>query len=278
MSNPQETTGAPFYDEHHERSAKQWRKILKGQIKSTKKKSTQRQRRAVTINNNNNNINISTTNIPSAPSTKQATLSGEILDHKDSEAFGSYFTASKPSNITRVMFQNIGPQPQHKLHNKTRWNVTAFDEGNYDVVLFAEHCLNISKLALEDSWQERMNIGSLGRYSILASNRTENSKSTWHQVGGTGITMNNAFRSMKDTHGVDATGLGRWTWTRIRGRQGESVRFIAAYRPVKNPKEIGSTWSQQVRYFRKERQLAHPDPQQEWLQDLSTLLTELQIL
>ena len=55
-----------------------------------------------------------------------------------------------------------------------------------------------------------------------------------HQAGGLSLWSINdgAHRVME--HGKDPRGLGWWAWTRFRGRQGISLRVVAAYCPVMN--------------------------------------------
>jgi hypothetical protein len=49
--------------------------------------------------------------------------------------------------------------------------------------------------------------------------------------------------------GHDKLGLGRWTWTRYRGKQDHSLRVISAYRPVLSKSGTTSVWSQQQSFF-----------------------------
>jgi len=58
--------------------------------------------------------------------------------------------------------------------------------------------------------------------------------------------------------GTDPEELGRWSWVRIQGRDGVHTRVLSAYRPVKNTSYIGSTYQQQLRYFRSQNN--HTDP------------------
>jgi hypothetical protein len=71
------------------------------------------------------------------------------------------------------------------------------------------------------------------------------------QPGGTGIisTGTNAHRIMGQ--GKDTTGLGRWSWTKYRGKEGLSFVVVSVYRPVVNSsgESPNSTWNQHKRYF-----------------------------
>lgn len=64
-----------------------------------------------------------------------------------------------------------------------------------------------------------------------------------HQAGGVSLWSINkgAHRVMES--GVDARGLGRWAWTRYRGKQGINLRLVTAYRPVLNKTGVQSVWN-----------------------------------
>ena len=49
--------------------------------------------------------------------------------------------------------------------------------------------------------------------------------------------------------GKDSRGLGRWAWTRYRGRSGVNLRFVTAYRLVLNRQGVQLVWNQQKGYF-----------------------------
>ena len=76
------------------------------------------------------------------------------------------------------------------------------------------------------------------------------------QFGGTAIFSldNGASRAMKK--GADPTGMGRWTWTRYRGKDNArfSLRFITAYVPNKNKNGDNTVYNQQVYYYNKQDQ------------------------
>ena len=86
------------------------------------------------------------------------------------------------------------------------------------------------------------------------------------QVGGVSVwSLNQAAHRVMQT-GEDPKGLGRWAWTRFRGRNGLTFRFVAAYRPVLNKTGALSVWNQQKTFL-----LEHGDtrcPRQVFLEDL----------
>ena len=71
------------------------------------------------------------------------------------------------------------------------------------------------------------------------------------QWGGTGILTLDEFRPRTfQQMGSDPTNLGRWTWARIQGRHNMFTRIVSAYKPCKNTSNLGSSYQQQLRYFR----------------------------
>jgi hypothetical protein len=78
---------------------------------------------------------------------------------------------------------------------------------------------------------------------------------TKQQYGGVSLwSTGQAAHRIKDSGidlatGEDRFGLGRWAWTRYAGRNGVSLRVIAAYRPVLNKRGPMSVWNQQKVYW-----------------------------
>ena len=72
----------------------------------------------------------------------------------------------------------------------------------------------------------------------------------------------------KQGFGKDKTGLGRWTWCRIRGCDNIFTRFISAYRPCRNVTSMQGCWAQQINFFRNELNIRNPDPRKIFDEDL----------
>ena len=75
-------------------------------------------------------------------------------------------------------------------------------------------------------------------------------------------------RSLHPCHWFVWGAIGRWTWIRLRGHNRSHVWIYSAYRPVCNPRDLGSVWNQHLAFF----SAAHPprteDPRQAFLMDL----------
>ena len=88
------------------------------------------------------------------------------------------------------------------------------------------------------------------------------------QRGGTGILVRDQLTGHVCGSGCDPSGLGRWVWVRLRGHNQSHVRVFSAYRPVCNPRDLGSVWNQQQAFFSASHPTRPEDPRQAFLQDL----------
>ena len=75
--------------------------------------------------------------------------------------------------------------------------------------------------------------------------------------------------------GTDPSGLGRWAWLRLEGRQEHHLRVVSAYRPVDSGGH-GSVYSQHQRHFT--RNLRDADPRHAFYDDLFDEVTRWKTL
>ena len=85
------------------------------------------------------------------------------------------------------------------------------------------------------------------------------------------MTLLNDIVSRKTEAGMDQSGLGRWTWTTIQGKEQFKTTMISAYRPVLNQEDNNSTWRQQYRFYQENRLFR--EPIEAFDNDLHDLLT-----
>ena len=69
--------------------------------------------------------------------------------------------------------------------------------------------------------------------------------STPTQYGGTSITLFNKHIHSIFATGSDDRGWGRWTWTKLQGKNNRNTLLISAYCPCINP-SANSVWSQHI--------------------------------
>ena len=70
---------------------------------------------------------------------KQSNLDSIVVESLDVEGFGDHFQVDYPSDATKVVFQNCGPQPQWRYSKKTQDGAIAMSGGKYVVLLVAEY-------------------------------------------------------------------------------------------------------------------------------------------
>jgi len=99
-----------------------------------------------------------------------------------------------------------------------------------DVYLWQEVGLCWAKVTDNDTWKSRTQ--RLHLHSNFAYNNTDLKNSVPYQPGGVGVILTNTMTPRVIGKGKDPTDLGRWTWTRLRGKD-RAVTMISAYRPCK---------------------------------------------
>ena len=170
---------------------------------------------------------------------------------KDSDVFGHNYPISPGDNSTIITFQNTGPQPASSYAHKAVQIARAFKESKASVALYAETSLNEPLIRPEHRFHSRMRRINKAAQSFSNNNRHLGPNSAWNARGGTAITIDSYMGSHKtqDGSGADPTGLGRWTWVRVRGKDNMHTRFISAYKPCRSKATTGTTWAQQLNYF-----------------------------
>jgi exonuclease III len=66
--------------------------------------------------------------------------------------------------------------------------------------------------------------------------------------------------------GGDPTGLGRWTWARIRGKGGITFRYASVYCPCENREGKIAVWTQHKPFLQSRND--DRDPRKAFLEDL----------
>ena len=145
-----------------------------------------------------------------------------------------------------VAFQNCERQPQYCTSKKATDGSLAMSAGIYDVLLFAEHGLYPPVLEPQHQMHDCMCMMNKSTFTWLSYNTNDGPVTLWNQYGGTGVTLNKDMRARKAKDGVggDPTKLGRWTWTKICGKDGITSVFVSAYRPCRNRAGLRTVWNQ----------------------------------
>ena len=213
------------------------------------------------INNNNSttNINLHTQRRRRHP--HQTTLFQYLLqsfrtrygnenDDITNDLWGHSF-ATKSQNTIRIWYTNprgLGPNPNnHKSHNAMMF---LSRKSQADIVCLAETNLRWPSLQYNSRLNHRLKSVYQEYYSVASYNKHENLGKC--QRGGTCSFAVNQITHRVRRSGVDSSGMGRWSWIQLEGRNGHITRVMTAYRPCRAPTTSGLTtnWDQQYRHLR----------------------------
>jgi hypothetical protein len=140
--------------------------------------------------------------------------------------------ASKTSNSFRLGALNVGgfshdARKNHKLLSL----IDKINENRCDIMCISDHGLNLSKVSRENQLSERLG-GHWEKVRYRFSWNRHDTSGSKNVVGGTGIIVNGRLATKIQETGIDPSGLGRWTWIRLRERNNVSLRILAIYCPV----------------------------------------------
>ena len=187
---------------------------------------------------------------------EQLSLQGCNITLRDAEAYGDKML-TKRENTVRVGLQNMQLLPESAKHYKSRQSIDHIHQGEYDLWLMNEIGLYWPKLDAGDQWFERV-LGKLhDSYSIFAHNNQEHESTDKIQYGGVGLVASSEIKHRIIDQGKDPTGLGRWVWIRIQGKEGHTTRIASAYRPCESD-GAGSVFRQHQRVLSATGDHRHP--------------------
>eukprot|EP00978_Attheya_sp_CCMP212_P033896 scaffold139215_cov90-Attheya_sp.AAC.1 len=100
----------------------------------------------------------------------------------------------------------------------------------------------------EDQFQRRFSGQWEHMHTRCAYNKQDKLTKGDSQVGGTALISIDQAAHRALGSGIDASGLGRWVWTRFAGQGGIHLRVVQSYRPCRSTGP-STVFAQQQRYF-----------------------------
>ena len=180
-------------------------------------------------------------------STDHGTINGQDTI-SGSESYGDEIKR-KRDNILRVGFININGVPGYNEHCKNQEIYEAISRMDPCIIGMTEMNRCWKHVHHGHRWNERIR-GWWENYRSNISYNYKDCNNTSYQPGGNILLSigKPTFRII--AQGSDKKGLGRWCWTRYRGRHDITIRVICAYRPCKpNIPGPNTTYSQHQRLF-----------------------------
>ena len=191
-------------------------------------------------------------------------------DSRTVEIFGDKISSQKGRDILRIGFININGIPNFNDHSKNDHLFQSIVGLQMDVMGLAEVNRDWSKISTNHGWRSRTRGWWEASKLVISYNRND-CNMTDSQPGGTILCSINKLAHRARESGVDETGLGRWGWTRYRGKRGITTVIISAYRPCK-PSSAGmsTAYMQQQRFLDLKKD--DRNPREAMLEDLGDQL------
>ena len=158
----------------------------------------------------------------------------------------------EPNHSLRIVFlnhQGFAADSSTKEGKAKDDSIRAFiKNNNINVILLAENNIHWKSVAPQERLEERTStwFNGLHMSNTYYKNFQPDGK---QQFGGCSAWCieETAYRVILS--GEDETGLGRWAWSLLRGKDSIKLRVIAAYRPVRSSSGATTVWNQQHTYF-----------------------------
>ena len=153
----------------------------------------------------------------------------------------------KRENTVRMYFENLNSICSHKKGvDKGKYFSTLLDKLEIDCFGAVE--TNLQWKMMRTSPRKVLDL-SHDTKTTYACN--DNEQTIKKQQGGTCVTIMERYGQYVENTGKDGTGLGRWSWMKIKGNNGLTTTIIAAYLPcIARKCSLLSIYAQQTRYWR----------------------------
>jgi exonuclease III len=155
-------------------------------------------------------------------------------NHRNGGRFWGDRIRSKKSNAVRIVFGNVNSLGQSKSSSKMVQLEHCIRKFDIDFMCMAETGVHWKFLPAEDRLWERVKNWASNR-RIAFSYNSNDTLAQRCQYGGTAILGVNDIAPKIQSRGVDNSGLGRWCWFRIQGKNNVYTRIVTAYCPCKPP-------------------------------------------
>ena len=155
----------------------------------------------------------------------------ETTRSEENEGFGdNLFPLDE--NTLRVGYVNINGLPDFNDHSKNSILFEAISSLNPGIMGMSEINRCWRHIPYDHRWADRTRGWWESSNSCVSYNRKDCNTSTY-QPGGNILLSTGKATHRIISQGTDESGLGRWSWTRYRGKRNITLRVICAYRPCK---------------------------------------------
>ena len=186
---------------------------------------------------------------------QERTQKEDEKDQEEDERWWGDTMDQKQNGIIRLFFQNVNGIKYDQLGGEMGWYGHYMAENEVDILGVAEH--NVDNCSPSAALAMRQALQRIERNFSLTIGGTTTRMETPYKPGGTLMVARGNVRGRIMERGSDS--LGRWTYIRIRGKQGRSLWILTAYQVCKSSPTAGLTASaQQLSLLRQQGDKATP--------------------
>ena len=173
----------------------------------------------------------------------------------------------------RIQCLNSGVLPVSHLDSSKYENLfAATRKHDVSILCLQELGNNWSMQPYEQQWRQKIADNfDMSETRTFCSHNLRDKSSARLQYGGTAILSRGKIAYYAMGAGSDKSKLGRWTWSRYRGKGGAIFRVVSMYRPCESHGAL-TVFSQHETYFRSVND--DRNPRDAFLQDLDEELQE----
>ena len=168
----------------------------------------------------------------------------------------------------RVSFVNVNGIGSFAKHEKSEGIRRHMVEKEVDIMGLAETNVNWKKVRNKDTLWDRTKEWVPDRRIGVSYNLHQRVQSKAQPGGTATIAVNDMAQRYKGS-GYDESGVGRWSWIVVSGKQNCVTRFVTVYAPQKSGTGLNTVYEQQLSYF-------NHNPIQQFWNDLARAISSWQ--
>jgi hypothetical protein len=171
----------------------------------------------------------------------------QISQHNNISHWGDTLN-TKDNKCVRIGCRNVNSLPITQVNSRNDELFQDISSAHIDVFGLSEINVAWNKVDYNQQPHARFH-GCFENLRLGYSyNNTDPDWLSPYQPGGTMILCTGTAANRSLQFGSDESGLGRWTWVVLQGREQRKIRIFSVYRPVKSYGAT-STYRQQQRFF-----------------------------
>jgi hypothetical protein len=192
-----------------------------------------------------------------------------IIQPKNNVPFGDQLSSQKPPDTIKIFLKNI-----NGIKSYNSW--ASLIEACYHL-----HSNSVDFIGITDpniNWNEKLRSDTRQKFqqhyqsALLSTSSSTDPTKANYQPGGTATIITNRYTGRAVKPIVDLSGMGRWSGYQLKRNTNTNLNIITAYRPIVT-QGIHTCYQQHMAILLN-KGIINPNPRQQMLDDLFTLINE----